>query len=151
MPSRPPVPTLSRRALNRATLARQLLLQRTRMTAADALEHLVGMQAQLPNAPYVALWSRLEGFEPAEQKIFELTLKRPAGVTELRPQVEQVLHRFRTAFEIRASAEDLLSYVVTTGPDFPLDRASDALTNLAPEGEVAVEWQESAAKKKKAA
>lgn len=36
------------------------------MTAADALEHLVGMQAQLPNAPYVALWSRLVEFEPAE-------------------------------------------------------------------------------------
>ena len=76
MPRRASVQTLSRRALNRATLARQLLLERTRMAAADALEHLVGMQAQLPNAPYVALWSRLEGFEPAE--LSELVADRRA-------------------------------------------------------------------------
>src|SRR5258706_237227 len=57
---------LSQRALNRATLARQLLLQRTEMSAADAIEHLVGMQAQAPLAPYVGLWTRLEGFRTDE-------------------------------------------------------------------------------------
>lgn len=54
---------LSHRALNRATLARQLLLQRQEMTAAEAIEHLVGIQAQAPNAPYVGLWTRLAGFQ----------------------------------------------------------------------------------------
>ncbi len=57
---------LGPRALNRATLTRQLLLSRAEMTAADAIEHLVGLQAQAPDAPYVGLWTRLRGFQPAE-------------------------------------------------------------------------------------
>lgn len=56
---------LSLRALNRATLARQMLLDRSPVSPLEAVQHLVAMQSQAPHAPYVGLWSRLVGFDPA--------------------------------------------------------------------------------------
>ena len=56
---------LSERALNRALLARQHLLARHAGSALDLVEHLVGLQAQEPQEPYVGMWSRLRDLDPA--------------------------------------------------------------------------------------
>jgi Winged helix DNA-binding domain len=65
---------LSRKALGRATLERQLLLRRSDLPVLDAVEHLVGLQAQIPLNPYTALWSRLERFRP--ETLADLLLER---------------------------------------------------------------------------
>jgi len=57
---------LSQRALNRATLARQFLQERTTARAIDAIAHLAGMQSQAPLATYLGLWTRLRDFAPDE-------------------------------------------------------------------------------------
>ena len=53
---------LTLRELNRATLARQQLLERKRLSPATLIERLVSMQAQWPPAPYVGIWTRTPGF-----------------------------------------------------------------------------------------
>ena len=65
---------LGARALNRATLARQLLLDRAELAPLDAVRHLVGLQSQVPHNPYTALWSRLAGFRP--ESLSELLERR---------------------------------------------------------------------------
>jgi hypothetical protein len=77
-----PTETLNLRALNRALLARQMLLERSPLPEgpgrADAVvamvEHLAGLQAQAPFPPYYGLWSRLAGFRPAD--LAELLVSR---------------------------------------------------------------------------
>lgn len=74
---------LSLRQLNRATLARQLLLERVAEPAHEVIEHLVGLQAQEPQDPYIGLWSRITDFDPAEleqllldRRVVRLTVQR---------------------------------------------------------------------------
>lgn len=56
---------LSARELNRATLARQLLLERRALPAPQAVAQVVALQAQEPASPYLALWNRIISFDPA--------------------------------------------------------------------------------------
>jgi len=74
---------LSQRALNRATLARQMLLERRKATVAQAIEKLAGLQAQAPNPPYIGLWSRLEGFR-REQLTEALKKRRVVRMSTMR-------------------------------------------------------------------
>jgi hypothetical protein len=55
-------PVLTLRELNRAMLARQLLLERAQIAIVPAIERLAALQAQWSLSPYIALWSRLKGF-----------------------------------------------------------------------------------------
>ena len=57
---------LTARRLNRATLARQLLLERKPLTVVDAVRRIVALQAQSPASPYLALWNRVAGFAAAD-------------------------------------------------------------------------------------
>lgn len=82
-------PILDRRVLNRALLARQLLLKRHNLSAPATLERLVGMQAQAPNLPYVGLWSRLEGFRH-EQLSRLVASKRAVRISLMRNTIHLV-------------------------------------------------------------
>jgi hypothetical protein len=75
--------TLTVKELNRATLARQMLLERASVETVEGVERLAGMQAQEPKHPYIGLWTRIDGFEAADlraallaRKVVRATLMR---------------------------------------------------------------------------
>ena len=83
------LPLLGQRALNRALLDRQMLLARSTRPVPEAVEHLVGLQAQAPWSPYHALWSRLDPFDPHELGAM-LTDRRAVRIVIMRGTVHLV-------------------------------------------------------------
>ena len=66
-----PERVLTLRELNRATLARQMLLERKNMSALRAVGRLAGLQAQVASPPYVGLWTRLRDFRRETTRLME--------------------------------------------------------------------------------
>lgn len=106
-----PPPLLSVRALNRALLARQSLLERSAQSPLAMVERVLGLQAQAPNPPYLGLWTRLQGFAldeltqaMVERRIVRATMMRgtlhlvsAADYRALRPVLQPVLQRLSLA------------------------------------------------------
>jgi hypothetical protein len=100
-------PVLSLREINRATLARQSLLERSTASVETVLESLVGMQAQTPHTAYVGLWDRIADFDPEDlstrmldRSVVRLALMRGTihlvtarDAWGLRPLVQPVMDR----------------------------------------------------------
>jgi hypothetical protein len=102
---------LTTRTLNRTLLARQMLLERHDLPPAQAIEKLVGLQAQATTSPYVALWSRLTAFDAdqvgamlVDRTAVRTTLMRGTlhlvtarDCVRLRPVLQPMLARTATA------------------------------------------------------
>lgn len=123
---------LTRRELNRALLARQLLLRRERLPVVRAVERIGALQAQWPPSPYVALWTRLDGFERpalaaaiARRSVVKATLMRMtlhhvsardylayAGILRRArlAELEKRVARSATGIDLAAVAADVLRH-----------------------------------------
>ncbi len=127
-----PSKTLSLRELNRATLARQLLLTRSPLAPRDAVGQIAGLQAQVAAPPFLGLWTRLDGFARAN---FEAVLQSREVVRA--PFFRSTLHlvtaddfcQFRRAIE-PALRRALSGFFGARMRDLPVDALTDAARSL---------------------
>jgi hypothetical protein len=112
---RPAGELIDRRALNRALLARQDLLEPAARSPLEEIEHLVGMQAQVPLAPYVGLWTRLGTFDPAD--LAALIERRDAVRTSLMRTTIHLVSA-QDAHRLRPILQPVLEQGFRTGSPF---------------------------------
>jgi len=88
----------------------------------------------------VTLWI-IEGFE-TRVRTFLLTVKLGENTSARRADVEKLLKRAGTQYELRTTSGEELSYLVTAGASLKTERLSAALSALVPEGKAQIEWKE---------
>jgi hypothetical protein len=139
---------LTHHDLNRATLARQMVLQRTDVGVVDAVRRVMALQAQEPASPYVALWNRVAGFDPVDLdaalmggdvvkgSLMRITLHAVAA--DDHPVFHEALlpllraarlndRRFKATGLSPDAADALIPRVAALGSDFGRDEAETAI------------------------
>ena len=144
--------SISQRELNRATLARQLLLERAPLSPTQAVEQLIGMQAQEARPPFIGLWSRLQDGRREEmiraihdRSLIRATLMRgtihlfsAADYRAFRPAIQPVLDKGMSVLGARAEGLDVETVVpaayklLSEGP-LPFNDIRDRLQAQFPE------------------
>jgi uncharacterized protein YcaQ len=119
---------LTLRELNRTTLLRQLLLRRARLSPVAAVERLAGLQAQWAPSPYVALWSRVEGFRRRSLER-ALAQDRVVKATLMRATLHLVSARDYAYFQ--AALREVVTAIRTRGVAPPPDDVVQAAIALA--------------------
>jgi hypothetical protein len=99
---------LTRRELNRALLARQLLLRRARLGVPRAIERIGALQAQWPPSPYVALWTRLDGFRS------ELLMRAIEGRKVVKASLMRVTLHHVSSRDYLAFAGEILGHRISS-------------------------------------
>jgi len=131
-----PERVLTHRELNRTTLLRQMLIRRERLAPVRAIERLAGLQAQLASSPYLALWSRLEGFERASLErgllsrrvVKALLMRATMHLVSARdyPYLDAAVRHARTLARTRGTAvpaDELVERVVALTRERPRTRS----------------------------
>jgi hypothetical protein len=121
---------LSQRELNRTTLLRQLLLRRQRLSPIQAVERLAGLQAQLPSSPYLALWTRVDGFERSS---LERALRRRQIVKALLMRATMHLVSARDYPYLDAAVREARTLTRARGTERPPDALVERVVALARE------------------
>lgn len=136
--------TLSNRQLNRSFLGRQFLLERQQRSAASVIEHLVGLQSQVPRDPFIGLWTRIDGFDHAE--LDGLMLDRQAvRIVAMRGTIH--LLTARDACLLRPMMQGMLERFVTSNASYGSNLEGLDLDAIAEAGRQLVDEQPSTAKR----